>query len=415
MRTSVLTATAALLLLAGAGPPAASRPPAADAPEKDGERPVHVFVSAPDFLNADIGDTRLVRGPLRRQRRPGPAQSWSPAHRVSLERAVDEMLSFGPDSVLVAGDLVRGHWDQDLGGVRVFGPVRTVVERHRAIRAAGRFYYGEWVKRWTRNGFPRSRVHAAVGDHDIGDDPWPRGSGAVGAVPVFKETWARALTANGRRYREHPRGTGADRTAYATWLAPGLLLVTVDVFSRHRGRVEVTVRGGQLAWLDRVLAAAPDDATIVVQGHTPVLGPVRRLGSSALSVAGGEHSALWRTLQRHDVDLYLAGEVHALTATQRAPGDVVQLAHGGLFAWGDVDFVVGRVHADGRIELDARRLHDHASGRDALPGLWQTRGPVQRRVRLAERSVSVGAMTLLPDGTLTDRTGLLLPLDPARR
>ena len=110
----------------------------------------------------------------------------------------------------------------------------------------------------------------------------------------------------------------------------------------------VTVEFGQLKWLRQVLSAAPPDATIIVQGHTPVLLPVRTRGSSGLSIQGGANSSLWQTLRRYDVDFYFNGEVHDYTLTQRGRGEPIQFSHGGLLAWGATNYIVGNVYADGR-------------------------------------------------------------------
>ena len=70
--------------------------------------------------------------------------------------------------------------------------------------------------------------------------------------------------------------------------------MTLDEFERTRTDVRRRPDRRQLAWLDRVLTQAQDRGTdwIVVQGHLPVLGPVRSRGSSDLFVEGRERSDL---------------------------------------------------------------------------------------------------------------------------
>ena len=63
---------------------------------------------------------------------------------------------------------------------------------------------------------------------------------------------------------------------------------------------------------------------------------------------GGDDSEFWRLLDRHDVDLYLAGEMHDMTTLTQ--DGVVQVVHGALATWGEANYLVGRVFAD-RIEL----------------------------------------------------------------
>jgi len=83
----------------------------------------------------DIGDTRLRAG-----------SGWDAGDPVSTndvyERAIDVILdeveAEHPDSVLVAGDLVEGRWGRDVDGTGIFGPVRTLTEKRRAVlNAAG--------------------------------------------------------------------------------------------------------------------------------------------------------------------------------------------------------------------------------------------------------------------------------------
>ena len=52
-----------------------------------------------------------------------------------------------------------------------------------------------------------------------------------------------------------------------------------------------------------------------MQGHVPILEPVRSRGSSGLHYPGGARSRLWRLFERYGVDIYLCGEVHDTTAT----------------------------------------------------------------------------------------------------
>ena len=58
------------------------------------------------------------------------------------------------------------------------------------------------------------RVLPALGDHEIGDNPWPNGSFELAAVPTFKKAWADTFTRTGAGgHRSIPRilhsGSGA--------------------------------------------------------------------------------------------------------------------------------------------------------------------------------------------------------------
>jgi hypothetical protein len=372
--------------------------------------PVYTFVSAPDLLNADIGDIRSL--PTWRE---GMPNSDNKTDEDSLSRLYSEMASWKPDAVFVAGDEVRGHWDQDGAGLQIFGPVDTDAEKLAAIRRAGDFYYPAWKDRFPANGIPFDTVYPALGDHEIGDNPWPEGSAALAGVPTFKEVWADHFTTvdgGPNRFELHPTGTAVDDTAYATYLTPDLLLVSLDTFQWTPDQLRVTVGDAQVEWLRQVLDAAPADTKVLVQGHVPVLTPVRTRGSSALHLEYGGSSALWQVLKEHGVSLYLNGEVHDFTAIQLQDGETVQVSHGGLFAHGSTGYVVGRVYAGGQITLEAREMVDQASGPDLAPRLWQTRNNLQWKVKLPEESQVVGSMVLDDDNHIVSRAGVFAPYEP---
>lgn len=375
------------------------------------QEPVYTFVSAPDLLNADIGDISTL--PTWSE---GMPNSTNPTDEESLSKLFAELGSWDPDAILVAGDEVRGHWDQDGSGLEIFGPVDTPRHKRDAISRAAQFYYPIWKDRFEANGIDYDTVYPAIGDHEIGDNPWPADSFELAAVPLFKRLWADAFTTvdgGPDRFELHPTGTAYDDTAYATYLTDKLILISVDTFAWSPDDLRVSVDDPQLAWLEQVLGEAPDDATILVQGHVPVLTPVRVRGSSNLHLDGGADSAFWQLLETYGVDLYLNGEVHDFTAIQPDGGSTIQVSHGGLFAHGTTSYLVGRVYADGGISLDARTLPDVGDAADHQPLLWQTRNNLQWRVRFADASHSVGTMRIDADHRILERTGQLAPYEPA--
>jgi hypothetical protein len=360
-----------------------------------GEEPIFTFVSMPDFVNTDVGDLRVRAG-----------QGWDPGDPTSINGAwtrafdviLDEVQAEEPAAVLVAGDLVDGHWGMDVEpATGIFGPVGTRQEQLAAVTNAGALYYGQWLDRFEERGL---RTLPALGDHEIGDNPWPAGTFKYDAVPTYKKAWADAFTktaAGGHRYTMRPRGTAFEDTAYAVRIA-NTLFVSVDVFRQTADGVDVTVGRAQLRWLDRLLGRvrAKGVEHIVVQGHTPVLGPVRARHSSELTMAGGAQSAFWRLLARHDVDLYLAGEMHDMT-TLRA-GGVVQVVHGALATWGEANYLVGDVYAD-RIELT---LKEFRGARTNGKKLWNTdrKGPA-KGIRFQRGPATVGTMVIDKTGAET--------------
>ena len=145
----------------------------------------------------------------------------------------------------------------------------------------------------------------------------------------------------------------------------------------------------------------------MVQGHNPILMPVRQRQSSGGHIEGGRESALWQTLTEYDVDVYLAGEVH--DTTMRQADGVTQVVTGGLFYRGEATYLVARVFDD-RIEFDVREL----AGKRVNGKLWQTTGPrTLARTSYADPapSTSIGSMTLTSDGEAVNQTGLLQEYD----
>ncbi|NVB84946.1 MAG: hypothetical protein HOV81_41650 [Kofleriaceae bacterium] len=313
------------------------------------------FVSFPDFLNADIGDVSALTSAV---------NSTNAAHEAAIAKVLDALAAEHPDFVMVAGDLVNGHWYLDASGVQVFGPVSTRAQKAAAIDKAADLYYTQWKKRFEDRGLP---VYAAVGDHDVGDNNWEANTDKAYLVADYKEAWARHFTVddNGNAlFENRPEGTPYEHTAYAV-RHKNVLIVTVDVFRQDSptqtidsktGSVRTEVAGEQLAWLDSVLAGAASDPEIdhvIVQGHVPVLVPVRQQNSSGMTMPGAETSAFWQTLQRNHADLYFAGEVHDMSTNN--VGGVEQVVHGGIMGYApSVNYLVGHVYPD-RVELELKR------------------------------------------------------------
>lgn len=393
---ALVAALAGALVAAGAGGAPASAGPV---PEEGG-RSAYVFVAAPDFLNQDVADARTLP-----TWRPGLPNSWTPELEGAIDTFLDEVASHDPRAVLVAGDLVGGRWGRDDLDTGLFGPTDTPRQRSAALERAADFYFGAYRERFTERGL---RLFAGLGDHDVGDNPWsgsPLAAFKRRHVDEYKAAFAEHFTLRqGKaRYRDRPVGSAAEDTAYAVRLAPELLLVTVDQFHRTRHDVRFEVVGKQLRWLRDTLREARRDGVrwIVVQGHNPVLWPVRSRSSSDGHLRGGARSPFWRTLARFDVDLYLAGEVHD-TSRRRARG-VTQVSTGGLLYTGNATYLTATVHRD-RMVLDVRELVGSRGG----PLLWQTSGPRTRSApEYAGGSVSAGRMVLHGDGHITGARGKL--------
>ncbi|HVM19440.1 MAG TPA: metallophosphoesterase [Egibacteraceae bacterium] len=372
--------------------------------------PLFSFVSAPDMWNTDVGDLSGSSGFA-----PAPGfvegspNSTNEHYEAATDAILDEIARPDPAFVLVAGDAVEGRWDEDADGAAMFGSVTDLAGKRRAVNAAADLYYPQWLANFEQRGL---EVHAAVGDHELGDNPWPPGSHPAALAPVFKQAWARHFTRPGGipAYSQRPHGTPWEDTAYAIRRGP-LLVITVDVFHTDGLRVRPLVAGGQLRWLRSTLRRARMDPSIrfiAVQGHVPVIGPVRWHRSSRLHLRRGPRSPFWQTLQNHGVDLYLCGEVHDTTAIRR--GGVWQISHGGAVGWGDhMNVLVVDVHED-RLDMQLRT----APVANAAPGqlLWQTGDHRPKSSPMVGEFAQVGTMTLHADRTVSNRTGRFLPYRP---
>jgi hypothetical protein len=148
---------------------------------------------------------------------------------------------------------------------------------------------------------------------------------------------------------------------------------------------------------------------VIVQAHTPILGPVSSIGSSRLRYEGGARSDLWRIMKRYGVDAYLCGEVHDTTATTR--DGILQLAHGGIFQFGLTTFA--------QLDFDSERLRISlldfdVRTRDVADGtrLWETASSGMPKIlRVRPEPTVIGTIALDGQGNVTERSGNLNPLE----
>jgi len=316
------------------------------------------FVSMPDFLNVDTDY---------------PQPGWEDA----LEYILASVKAERPDFLTVAGDIVMGHWhgEKDLKGLSGID--------HFAAR-----YYPAWKARLETYGL---RFYTALGDHEIGDNPW-KYPNAPAHVARYKKAFREhmQMPLNGP---EHMKGTAF------WWKHKNALFVSVDVFEEGKsgqGAIRTGVTGKQLEWLNKVLSDQDDTEHVFVMGHAPILGPVRKWSSSGLMVAGGKQSLLWQALKDHKVDIYLCGEVHSITCTQR--DGVQQIAHGGLIGYNTrTNYLVVDVYPD-RLELTLKEIDMVPSGNK----LWQPGW--NRPLETVTIKPEMKRRGFIPVGTLTINT-----------
>jgi len=286
------------------------------------------FVSMPDFLNVDCDY---------------PQEGWEEALSYILESVKQE----NPDFLVVAGDLVMGHWDS------------PDWSDNDSIAKYSERYYSAWINRMNHHGL---KFYTSIGDHEVGDNPW-RTPKKLEAVKAYKQAFANYLKMpdNGP---DHMKGTAF------WWRHKNVLFISTDVFEEgesDQGLIKAGVSGNQLSWLKKILEENSDVDHKIVLGHAPILGPVRKWSSSGLMIKEGRDSEFWQTMKQYNVDAYLCGEVHAITCTER--DGIMQIAHGGLIGYNTrTNYMVVKVSKD-KIELEIKEI-------DLLPHgdhLWQTK------------------------------------------
>ena len=332
-----------------------------------------LFVSIPDFLNIDIGDLRQLDEDNVGDDDTGP-NSWTSGYQDAIDFVLDSVADENPDFVLSAGDLVMGRWDRDVDDRNLFGDTSTVAGKEAAIDAAGDFYYGLWKQRFADRGI--TDVHAAVGDHELGDDRGGKWTGdQAQVVPKYKQEFADHFTAGAT---DTPAGPAAN-TAYAVQ-HDNVLILTLDQFEFDAGAISTNaiarkVDAQQLDWVEQKLADAEADPTIdhvFLQGHLPIddSPTVPWRTSSQLKYEDGTGSALWQAMVDGGADVYLAGEVHDDSYRKNDGEDLVQIITGGIPGEsGSTQYMVGVI--DGPvIELTIKDIPIINQGQ--TNGLWQT-------------------------------------------
>lgn len=372
--------------------------------EAEEQNYAYTWASMPDFLNTDVCDVTQVGTYTN-----GPKET-NASYETGINYVLNTVHNEGVSQVMVAGDLVEGHWGMDSLDTGNFGPVDTNWHKEQALKRAANCNYGDWNKRFANNGL---EPLAAVGDHDIGDNPWGYDNGDYPGwkfdhFRLFKDEYADHMRPDSV-LSSPPSGTNAARTAYAKYLSPDVLLVTVDVFVKSDKDVAARLDSAQLNWLDNVLGQAEAKGTkwIIVQGHVPVVKPVRMNASSGLTYEDGRASQFWQIMKAHHVDAYFAGEVHAISAHYR--DGIAQITHGGIFP-GFVNYLLCHESADGStLTIEAKSFSfNGSSGIDNPPYLWQTdvkkRKPIHVEV---QGPTTVGTVTLTSDNQVVSTSGLL--------
>ncbi len=286
------------------------------------------FTSFPDLFNWNV---------------KYPQPGWEEA----MDWFLGGMKKEGPAFSLNAGDIMDARW----------------WSTKEQVRRQTEKYWGGFKKRFEEKGI---RLYIAPGDHEYGDD---KGLKKMDLVPVYAEQFSSIfdLPRNGP---EHKKGR-----AYS-FAKENLAVISVDTFEDAGDHMSMTVSGKQLEWLKGQLQRYRDKDFIIVQGHVPVVGPVKSKNSSANMLEGGRDSPFWQTMVEYGVDVYFAGEHHRVTTHLR--DGIWQVVHGAL--WGtqeDVNYLRGSVYPD-RLELELFRFWVEYGGKkltDQHPNRGENGGP----------------------------------------
>lgn len=287
------------------------------------------IVSFPDFFNFDV---------------PEPWPRWDTAVNWFLDRVEDE----NPEFVLVTGDLVNGHWNNST----------------KCIEHSGATYYGNWKRRLKQHNL---RYYVAIGDHELGDDPWSPEK--VVFVPDFERVFAENM--------QMPQNGPTNKKGLAYYVRhENLLVITVETFETIDGEIRSTVAGEQLEWVKQTLEQNKDADFIIVQGHIPVFGNVKAKSSSMLMLEDSTKNEFWQLMKNTGVDLYLCGEFHAVTILET--DGIWQIVHGSSWGRKNVDnqsYLVITVD-DEKMELQMKSFAMEAKGEN-MWNLNKDRGPLE--------------------------------------
>ena len=106
--------------------------------------------------------------------------------------------------------------------------------------------------------------------------------------------------------------------------------IAIDGKNTVAGRVN----NDHLIWFDSVLAEGqklPQVNHIFVEGHFPVLYPVRKVKSSGQYMNWKHDSVFWKTMRKNKVDIYFTGEVHLTTVIKDTNSNLIQIASRGNY------------------------------------------------------------------------------------
>jgi len=309
------------------------------------------FISLPDWHSAEKYVTKWETGTVENKSGWGDKGYASyDDYRAAMVAADSNKLAdvnacFGGELIVMPGDTQSGHWDTTaFQNTFKSIPEYSGYSSSDVIVEAGHLVYSGLKEGFAGGGYTNLLI--AVGDHEIGDNPWPVGNTVSTQLPAFREGFADVFNREtiGGAYIHtdpigaapaRPYGTPYEATSYAVQYR-NVLFITADVFYQQdpgvtigpEGTVKGELVGDHLAWFTNVLAQAngiPSIDHIIVQSHLPGIYPVRKYASSGMLLTNNENSDFFAAMRQYGVDIYMGGEVHGNTVTLDPTSDLVQL------------------------------------------------------------------------------------------
>jgi len=294
-------------------------------------------------------------------------------YRGGMQDMLEHIAAEQPDAFLASGDLIDGEWATQPGKLFTSS---TLPVRKQHIRDQGDIYYDAYINNFSDAGF-NGPILAVIGDHEIGDNNWgPDKAQLVQTfIDVYQEKLQLPTSTTGGAYVDTP--TGRDGRWWAKKMANVLLMgiETFDVRYDSNGDISAIVPDSygskrtlipqeQLDWIEATLITAnadPEIDHIIVMGHSPFdVSGVRTASSSNLRIGGGTSSDLWQIFEEQNVDLYLAGEVHAVSGFKE--NGVTQIVtSGNQFSAAASNYLVIDVYSD-RLLLTLKEAHKFVLG-----------------------------------------------------
>ena len=247
------------------------------------------------------------------------------------------------DIVVAPGDVVS------FGGMRTYEKFTSgtgLLDENEAVYAAAIESYRKTNELYEGVGF--NTYIPCIGDHEIGgNEAWfvGRSASKISSISTFRQGWIDTLMKNEDgtfKFNDDASGVSSrppyNSGFYGTsfmYRRSNVMFISVDVFTlRNNGEsnyydrkngyggegvITCTLDGEHATWFESVLKAARDDTSIkhiFVEAHVPILHPVRKVRSGGQFLDDQTDSLFWRLMEKYNVDVYFAGEVHAVTASK---------------------------------------------------------------------------------------------------